>query len=546
MQRVCKKTGASFEISEHELQLRRKLHAPLPHYSPVYRFRQLLAFWPQLSLSRRKCDYSGRDIVSVYDESCPYPVWHRADWLQHAAPPQAQFNPSREFFEQLWELFQQCAIPHNIGLANENCEYTADWWHSKNCYLSYSGLRCEDCYYCFRVVGLKDCQYSIFSYDSELCSTILNCHTCYSLLVSINCRNCRDSAFLFDCRNCEHCLFCWNLRGKKYCIGNEQLSREEYFKRRAEYDFSSRAAFQNAVVQFRSILMTRAYWKALDHEQAVDSSGGYLNNTSNVENCFYVSDGQDCCHCVRGHKVKDTIDTVMGFCSELLVHSVLALESYDVRYCDNVVRSKYLEYCANCNNCENCFACCGLVDKQFCLLNRQLSKEEYHRAVSEIQTHLRATGEYGNFFPGYFAAGPYEDSLASLYFPLSLAEQIELNFRVNKNPQRRPQRAKDASLVPDSARLADASILNDVFWDEIASRPFQIKQFDLEFAIKNGMPLPEMYHGRALKELFSWMPFSGMLRKTTCAINGREIQTVYPKEFDGRLLSDEAYNSLIV
>ena len=93
----------------------------------------MLAFFQHFSLYRRRCGFSGESIVSVYDESCPYPVWHRDAWLKHADPPQAVFDFSRPFFEQLWELFQQCPIGHNVGLGSENCEYADDWWYSKNC-----------------------------------------------------------------------------------------------------------------------------------------------------------------------------------------------------------------------------------------------------------------------------------------------------------------------------------------------------------------------------------------------------------------------------
>ncbi len=213
---------------------------------PQQIFQQLSAFWQHFALYKRKCDKTGKQIVSVFDATCPHPVWHRDEWIKNANPPSADYDSGQPFFDQLWELFQTCPIPHNTGAGNENCEYTDDWWYSKNCYLCHSGLKCEDLSYCFRVLNLRDCQFCVFSFDSELSVDLINCMNCYNVQYAIDSRQCKDSAFLFDCRNCSHCLFCWNLRNKQYCINNEQLTKEQFEKEYAKYDFSSRKVYEEA------------------------------------------------------------------------------------------------------------------------------------------------------------------------------------------------------------------------------------------------------------------------------------------------------------
>ena len=169
----CSVTGESFTVSDLELELRKKLETPLPNKIPQLRMRRLMAFWQHFALHKRKCDRTGKTIVSVFDEDCPYLVWDREEWIAHADPPSADYDFSKLFFEQLWELFPKCPIPKSIVMRNENCEYTDDWWYSKNCYLSHSGVENENNYYCYRTWVCRDIQYCFFTHRSELCRDLV-------------------------------------------------------------------------------------------------------------------------------------------------------------------------------------------------------------------------------------------------------------------------------------------------------------------------------------------------------------------------------------
>ncbi|MFA4845790.1 MAG: hypothetical protein WC654_04495, partial [Patescibacteria group bacterium] len=177
MPKTCPVTGKTFSVSNAEMELRRKLGIEgEPEFHPVFRFQLLGAFWQHWALHKRRCDKSGKQIISVFSEDCPYPVWHKDEWIKHADPPGADFDLSRQVFDQLWELFRRCPIPHNVGAGNENCEYTDDWWYCKNCYLSHSGYQCEDLRYTYRVIRMRNSQFCVFSFDSELCVDLINSH----------------------------------------------------------------------------------------------------------------------------------------------------------------------------------------------------------------------------------------------------------------------------------------------------------------------------------------------------------------------------------
>ncbi|MBI4975325.1 hypothetical protein HZC20_01480 [Candidatus Peregrinibacteria bacterium] len=235
MEVKCEISGRSFEVSKHEMVLRKKFGFgdSLPKVLPKYRFQYLGAFWPQWNLHKRKCDKTGKQIISVFRPDCVYPVWKREEWFENSNPPLKDFDPSVSFFEQAWELFQKCPIPHVFENHNHNCEYTDDWHYSKNCYLCYSGQYSEDCTYCYECDHCKNIHYGVSAFYSELCFDLINSTNCFNSLFLLNCKMVSDSAFMYDCRDCSNCLFCFNLRNKSYCFGNKQLSKEEFEKQKA-------------------------------------------------------------------------------------------------------------------------------------------------------------------------------------------------------------------------------------------------------------------------------------------------------------------------
>ncbi len=545
MDRTCRVTGKSFSVSDHEMRLRRKIGIEgEPDLHPVFRLQLLGAFWQHWNLHKRKCDKTGKQIISVFSENCPYPVWHKDEWIAHADPPSAEVDLAQPLFPQMWELFSRCPIAHNMGTGNENCEYADDMWYSKNCYLCHSGFKGEDLRYCYRFVNVRNCQFCCFAFDCENSLDIVNSHHCFRTLFALHCWNCSDSAFLYDCRNCQHCILCSNLRNKSYCIGNEQLSKEEFEKRAKEFDFHSRGIYEDARRRFLDMMLRRAWHRAQFMDLCERCTGDYLYECKDCTDCFSVTNKiEDCVNIMRsGIGVINGLDCVSLLGCEIAYLSSLAQDKcYDVRFVYNLVQCKYMEYCAQCFQCQNCFGCCGLVGKKYCIFNKQYTPEEYERKKTECVAAMKRTGEYGRFFPGHFAANPYEESIAGFHWPLSLEEGKRLGFRMKEEEEPRVMDALDPSKIPDLSGDATQEITKSVFWDDIAKRPFQIQAPDLAFSKDLGSPLPNSYYARRLQENFRLVPFTGELRKTACGKCKRQAETIWPKEYDGRILCEECY-----
>ncbi|MDH3324762.1 MAG: hypothetical protein OEL89_03930, partial [Candidatus Peregrinibacteria bacterium] len=266
MKQVCEISGEEFEVSDLEISLRKKMGIEgVPTMAPKYRFRELGAFWQHWSLHKRKCDKTGEALVSVFSDKCPYPVWHKDTWIAKTDPAGIEFDENQDVFPQMWEVFQHSPIPHNIGTNTENCEYTDDWWFSKNCYLCHSGYQCEDLKYCYRVIGgSRECQFAVFSFSSELCVDIINSERCFESVYLLNCKNVQNSAFLYDCRNCSDCMFCFNLRNKQYHWGNQPLTKEEFFKKKEAWNLSSRKNYEKAKKFFAEMMQNMAWHRAVE------------------------------------------------------------------------------------------------------------------------------------------------------------------------------------------------------------------------------------------------------------------------------------------
>ncbi len=561
MQAKCTLSGEIFDVSDHEIELRKKINFgnTLPSMLPKYRFQYLGAFWPQWNLHKRNCDKTGKPIISIFRPDCRYPVWHRDEWIKYNSPPSQDFDFSRSFFEQVAELFPKCPIPHIFQSNNQNCEYTDDWYHSKNCYLCHSGQNNEDCRYCYGCDSIKNVHGGVFSFKSEFCYDIINCSSCYKSRFLLNCKNVTDSAFLYDCRDCSDCLFCFNLRHKKYCFGNQQLSKEEFEEKKKEWSFSSYKNYEKAKLYFARMMVKKAWHRAIQIDLCENSSGNFIHHCKDCENCYMLSYHEACANTTFcGPNAKFILDSIGTVGSELSFMCSLPVYCYNTIFCFSVDNCKFVEYSAYLQNCEYCFGCCGLFRKKYCIFNKQYSKEEYEKLVPRIREHMgkfpstfgrgiRGEDEWGQFFPQSMAPNPYNESFSGYHFPLNSESSQE--FWQAGPLERINMKTAEINELPDSLEsLTDEKeewLITQVFWDDKYQRPFQIQKDEIKFIKIMNAPLPHCYYINRIQSNFKWMPFNGELRESKCAKSGKMIHTNWAKEYDERILSEEEYLKLV-
>jgi hypothetical protein len=132
----------------------------------------------------------------------------------------------------------------------------------------------------------------------------------------------------------------------------------------------------------------------------------YCNNVTGVKNCYLVfntSHAEECIYCENVFKSRDCLDCTHTPSSELCFDCVQCSNCYAVQssaYCDNCSDSYFL---LHCQGCRNCFGCANLRRKEYCIYNKEYSKEEYQQFLSRLdlsswQTRQHCENQASEFF----------------------------------------------------------------------------------------------------------------------------------------------------
>src|SRR6185369_10692718 len=117
------------------------------------------------------------------------------------------------------------------------------------------------------------------------------------------------------------------------------------------------------------------------------------------------------------------------------------------------------------------FGCVALRNKQYCILNKQYSKEEYESLVPKIIEHMKtmpytdAKGRayaYGEFFPSELSPFAYNETLAQEYFPLDEAGAAQQGYRWRENPKRNYEITQTSGTLPDHIKDVSDAVLQDI------------------------------------------------------------------------------------
>ncbi|MBI4836582.1 MAG: hypothetical protein HY817_04965 [Candidatus Abawacabacteria bacterium] len=435
MTKTCKQCAKNFELTEDDSSFYEKV-------SPVFQGKKYListpSFCSDCSLQRkfvwrndrhfyeRKCNRSGQDIISMFSADAKVNVYHKDWWWKDdwdAKDYGQDFDFSRSFFSQFSELIQKVPHAHTITVDSVNSLYTNYNVGNKNCYLCAAGNHLEDSYYCYNAQESKNCCDCLFVFRCELCYQCVHCESCYNTNFALNSKNCADCFFIEDCNDLQDCVLCFNLKHKRYCILNKQYTKEEYQKLLANYELNTLAG-QEAMLQLWRAESLKYPKKANHNNQTENCTGDYILQSKNCHNCFIMALGcEDCKNIFNGFPyLKDSYNCAYSGENATLLYECMGSGSnvYNTVFgylC--LVGSSNLLYSTYMFSSKNCFGCSNMRNAEYCILNKQYSKEEYEALVPKIIEHMQATGEWGDFFPPEISPFHYEETLATEYFPLN-------------------------------------------------------------------------------------------------------------------------------
>lgn len=594
--RSCPRTGGQFPIFQSDMEMLdklspviggKKIAIPLPTLSPEARQIRRLLFRNERNFYNGISSLSNKKIFSIYAPESDIKVYEREEWWSDNRDPM-EFGQEISFDlpvqQQINTLRKNIPALNVVNVDNENCSYTTGVAYSKNCYLINSSENDEDCYYGKLFQTCKKCMDCSYVYDSEKLYQCINTKKCFNCMYLENSQECSSCYFSEDLISCNDCMFCTGLRNARYCFENQQLSKEEYESKKPEF-FWSFTAIQNALNKFKQAQEKRtAKYASITHSES--SYGDFLSDDKNCLFCYDVDSAEECRYLNVG--VGPGVKTVMD-CNNLYLQVERNYENLGTMHTQNILFSSYIFdshdiICSqDCYNSHDLFGCIGLKNNEYCIFNKQYTKEEYETLVPQIIEKMKVNWERGEFFSPQLAPFPYNDSLALEYFPIQRlisadgAEKIldpqgkgtvtllhsdkavvdaqldlwgaqiipikrrikETEINIPENSQRIP-----AGELPKGITEVDDSIVDKIILCESSGRPFRITKPELAFYRMMGLPLPHKHPSIRYVERLQ-KKAQRDLHVRTCDACGKEILSVYHQDVSWKVDCEECYNKEI-
>jgi CxxC-x17-CxxC domain-containing protein len=555
MKKVCAVSGVEFEITEEDLKFYEKMGVPAPTLCPEERQRKKYAWRNEKGLCKRKCDFTGNDIISMYSSKSPFKIYSQDIWWSdkwNALDFGKNFDFSQSFFEQFRELQLKTPRLSLVNKNSENCQYTNHSANNKNCYVASVTFDSEDIYYSDWIVEhCVDCVDCSYLFDgSQLCYEVYYGWNAYESCFCELIRRCRDMWFCYDCIACEHCFMCSTLRNKKFCIKNKQYSEGDYKKIINDIfplTYVSLEKFKALFIDLKKDSIHRSNYCL----QTEDSSGDFLFNTKNCHHSFDCLDMEDSSYCIDVTGLKDSRDAYHIGWSQLVYESHAIANSFEALFCHFSYDNKNITYCDSVHNSNDLFGCVGLNHKQYCILNKQYSKEEYFKLRDKIIEHMSterrsASGgiiapEWGEFFPIELSPFAYNETVAQEYFPMTKEEVLARGWKWrNDDVQTLHATSVPTDKIPDNIADVPDSICTEILACETCGKNYKIQKSELKFYRKMNLPIPhkcpDCRHTNRMKLRNPRKLFS-----RTCDKCGIEIQTTFAPERPEKVYCEKCY-----
>jgi len=529
----CKKCNQDFVLDQDDFSFYEKMKVPVPENCPTCRQQQRTLFRNFKTLYKRPSDKSGDMIISMYSPGVKFPVWDIPEWWADdwdAIDYGIDYDSNKSFLDQAGELFNK--VPHFaiMNTKSENCEYSNMTFGSKNCYLNFGCVEDENCDYGHIVWFSTDCTDNLYVNKCELCYECVDCLSCNRLLYSKECESCVDSIGLYDCRGCVNCIGCVGLRQKSYYIFNQPVTKEAYQEFLQKYPINEEASIVYILhkkEELRRKMPVRAFFGS--HNNNV--SGDHIYEANNLKNSFDVKGGENSRYCFTSGKVIETFDISFNPNIEYGYQALNSIYSSNVIGVHGVIDSSFIYYSESCYNSKNLFGCFGLRNKQYCILNKQYTKEEYEKLVPQIIESMKKDGDWGNFFPIRMCPFGYNESIANEYMPLTKEQALAQGFSWRDDiPRTTGQENCSYEELPKNPEMYnDDELLGKILKCESCDKNYKFISREIAFYKRMKLAIPaKCFNCRHQARMDSRNP--RVLTETNCASCGVITQTTYPKE----------------
>jgi len=509
----CQNCKQNFVIETEDFDFYKKIDVPAPTFCPECRMIRRMTWRNERGLHKNKCQATGKDVISMFSPESKTIVYERDYWWSDnwdQLSSGRDYDFSKPFFEQYRDLFYSAPLPN---IANSNCirsDYSNELADCKDCYLTYASFNNENLSYSRGGVQSRDS----FDLDTvlkgEQCYNDILCGGIYKVNFSYDSDDSMNSDFLQACKNMKNSLGCINLNNKSYSIFNKQYTKEEYENERKNYDFGSYKALEYFKKEFQEFILKypRRYAFVV---QSQDTTGDNVIGAKNCKNVFDAFDNiENCKFAAHTITIKDSYDGYgFGVNSELLYEGVdSGINGSRYKFTAFTHSCHNVEYTYGCHNSSYLFGCVGLRSKQYCILNKQYTKEEYEELLPKIKKHMQempyidSKGRvyfYGEFFPSDISPFSYNETIAQEFFPINQEKANEMGYSWTNMARQNYEVTKRTEDLPDHIKDVPDSILKDIIecvhkgdCNDQCTKAFRVIEKELQFYRKNNFALPRL------------------------------------------------------
>ncbi len=547
------------EVDEKTGMWKLKCKIPTPTLCPEERQRRRLAFRNERKLYKRTCDFSWKEIISIYSPDKPYKVYDQNIWWSDkwdALDYGVDIDMKKSFAEQFRNILHKIPQLGQNTIGNENCPYVNYSWYSKNCYMAIIADYSENIYYGYENFKCTNC---------VDCSDLIECENCYQTVIWTKNYKVYYSYHIFNsntifnssfCENCSYCIDCTNLVGKKYHIKNKQVSKEIFDKERNQR--------QENIIKTKILPSIHN----LNNEWVI--SGNFIRNSKKTHFSYNITNWENVKYAFKIKDINNSHDwdyTWYGGSFNYELNSCWDTINNTLFSCNLWSWASNTLYSFLSSGIKNCFGCVGLRNKEYCIFNKQYTKEEYNELVPKIIAqmmrvhpldplltggseankvppceggHPSETREGGKqrweFFHPQLSPFGYNETVAMEYYPLTKEEALKLWYKrsdyeapfpkVEKFVQWSKLWTASCKTIHEQKPELLEKLLNYTVVCEVSGRPFRIIKQEIDFYIKHDLPLPRKHPDIRHQERMDKRPWRTLYLRT-CDKCGEEMLSVY-------------------
>ncbi len=560
----CQNCKNDFTIETEDFSFYEKIKVPPPTFCPECRMIRRLTFGNAWGVHFRNCDKCEKRTLTMYRPENPTkvycdPCWWADDW--DGTEYGVDYDPNKNFFEQWKEL--RSKTPHfakdALYTTLKNCEYTNAIAFSKNCYMTFWADYCENVYYSSFLNTLKDSMDIFSAYKSELCYDSVGVGKCSRVYFSNRCDDCVDVWFSRNCYGCTNCFGCVNLRNASYQIFNKQYTKEEYFEKLKEFKLETRKGIEEKLDEAIKFWDTLPYREYIGNSLNVNVSGDYLYESKNAKKCYMCSGLEDSKYTqfVSVPKATNCMDYYgWGNSADLIYECSTSGEGIsNLKFSYGMFANGLdSEYCGFCIGSKNNFGCINLKRKQYAILNKIYSKEEYESLKKKIiedmdkNPYVDKNGrvyKYGELFPSELSLFPYEDSNASKFFEKNKEQAINEGYNWKDKIENEYEITIKGVDLPQTIKEVKEDILDEIIGCSLCEKAYRLTREELNLYQKFNLPISSKCPKCREKRRFSLIN-KPKFNKTSCAKCHKEIEVMHGLSLGRIIYCEKCYQNEII